>query len=1043
MKILIRLVYTLFFVAMPNLVFSQPEIEREHYSKQDGLLTNAISDILQDSRGFIWISTWEGLSRFDGFDFVNYKAGADSDIPNLHNRISRIFEDKYGNIWMLMYDEKLFRLNRRTDKFESLIGLFPNGANARIDVPLFASNGDIWVIAQNTGVLEIKTDSVSNRFTLNFHQLNDLKVNQLFEDSFSTIWAATSKGIHVLKPGKLPSKPFEENLQVTVSTQLDSCVYWGTKEGYIIKYDYANHQYTQDCIKANDAILALTPDAREPVIYVGTQHSGLLRYDVKSRTAKQIIPAPSTISSLYTDSEGLIWMFTEQPGVSMYDPQSGKHTSFRQKVSMPEEYNPVGEVIELSGVVWVRMNKGGFGFYNRATNKIDYFHNNPDVPNSMSNIVSVAEITSPHTLWIMTNHRGVDKISIINKKVERKLIEENSSIQLANEIRAFCIDRDSMLWVAAKSGTLYCLDKQMSQIHRITHDDKGNPFGRIYVIMQDRFGAFWLGTRGNGLFHMSKDEKGRLRFKRYVHDPDDPFSISANDIYSILTDSKGRMWIGTYGGGVNVIEDPQGEIRFLSAGNDLKNYPIASCHRVRAVVEDAKGQIWAGTTEGLVLMTYDEAKKDVHATVYRKEANSTTSLSSNDILCIYKDSKQGLWFGTVGGGLIKYAGMSATGKAEFTSYMIKDGLPSNEVRSITEDHDGNLWFATENNICSFNFSTGIFSKLSTLEGVDPTMFSESAATVLANGDVIFGTVNGYYLIDKQKLSDAVDEGFKLQITDFQINDEPTSPRLNPGFDNYIPESRSVTLPDRHSIFSAKFASLNYSLQHRIQYQYMLEGYDKAWRNADNERRATYAGIPAGNYTFKVKAFLPENPDNFELNSIQIQIPASFWRSKLAFAIYFFILIALGAGTRWVVYRRKSLLKEFKVLKIGPTEIAFKNDEDYKFVAGLLDWLEKNYTNPDLKIDDMVAFSGLGRTTFYNNLKTLTQMSPIEFISDFRMKKAKMYIEKSNATISEIAYQNGFNDPAYFTRLFKSKYNMTPTEYRKNASQPLFDERKSE
>ena len=81
---------------------SQPEIKRVHYTRQDGLPGNAISDILSDSRGYMWVSTWEGLSRFDGFDFVNYKTGADSNIPYLHNRIARIYEDKSGNIWMMM-----------------------------------------------------------------------------------------------------------------------------------------------------------------------------------------------------------------------------------------------------------------------------------------------------------------------------------------------------------------------------------------------------------------------------------------------------------------------------------------------------------------------------------------------------------------------------------------------------------------------------------------------------------------------------------------------------------------------------------------------------------------------------------------------------------------------------------------------------------------------------------------------------------------------------------------------------------------------------
>ncbi|NDW13631.1 helix-turn-helix domain-containing protein [Bacteroides sp. 214] len=1031
----ITIILFLFFFILIEKPFAQPEIKVEHYSRKDGLPSNAISDILLDSRGYMWFSTWEGLSRFDGFDFVNYKTGADSNIPYLHNRISRIHEDKSGNIWMMMYDGKFFRLNRKTDKFESLIGSFPNSINARIEGPLFASDGTVWAIIQDTGALEIETDSLSNRMAVRFHPLADIKINQLYEDSFSTIWAATSGGARVMKSDILAIKQHEENEEALVTTQLDSCIYWGTANGNLIKYDYTNRLLIQNTIKAGEKILSITSNDKESALYIGTQQSGLFRYNVHSGRIKQIIPELLNVNYLYTDSEGLIWMYTNQPGVGMYNPQSSKYTTFKQKVSIPEEYNPAGTIDEHSGTIWVRMNKGGFGYYNRETNKIDYFHNNPDIPNSLSNVVSVAEISSPDMVWISTYTRGVDKLSIINKKTERVLLKKSASSMLDNEIRALFLDKDSVLWMSTKSGVIYGFDKQMNVTHRITHDEKGNNIGRVYAITQDYNGDLWLGTRGNGLFKMSKNKQDELRFEHYIHNPTDSFSISANAIFNILVDSKGRIWVATYGGGVNLVEQKNGKISFLSANNYFKEYKtMSSLHKVRTLLEDKEGQIWAGTTEGLMSISYDEAKKDICSTVYRKEENSTTSLSGNDILCGYKDSNGNLWFGTIGGGLNKYVGKSSSGKANFISYMVKDRLPSNEIRSITEDRDANLWFTTENNICSFNPTTGIFSKLSVLEGVDNTMFSESAAAVTSNGNIVFGTINGYYLIDKQKLSGTGNSGFKLQITDFQINEENTSPRLNASFEEYIPESGFVTLPNRHAVFSIRFASLNYPLQHRIHYQYMLEGVDESWKDGDLDRKATYVNVPAGNYLFKIKAFLPERPDVYELKSLQIEVPLYSWESQKAYVLYICLLILLCVGFWGFQYRRRRrMLNQLRVLKIGPSEIAFRDDDDYKFISALLEWLENNYTNPDLRIEDMVASSGLGRTTFYNRLKALVQMSPIEFVSDFRMKKAKMYIEKTNSTIAEIAYRTGFSDPVYFTRLFKAKYNETPSQCRKKSS----------
>lgn len=1040
MKILKFHIVLFLFIISGNL-FCQPEIKREYYSTENGLPHNAVSDMLQDSRGYMWFATWDGLSRFDGFEFVNYKTGVDSNIPFFHNRIRNLYEDKFGNIWILMYDEKLFRLNRKTDKFESLINLFPNSTNARLAAPLFSKNGDIWVSLRNEGILQIKTDSVSNHFTVEFYPLKGITVNQLFEDSYSTIWLATSNGIR-----KLNSKDiFFEKQNILVSAQLGQYVYWGTDKGDILTAPLNLSKEGKPerlNLSVNSEILYLANSPLEGALYIGTRQQGLFRYDTKRGVIKQVIPRTWTITHLYTDSKGLIWALTDQPGVVMYDPLQDKYTSFTQKVVVPEYYSPGGSIFEHDGIVWVVMNKGGFGYYDRTTKKFEYFHNNPYDPNAMSNVVASAKIDSSNVLWLSTHKRGIEKLTVIDRKVDRVLLEKNSPSLAANELRAFGFDKDSLLWVAAKSGVLYRLDKDMKVINRISNDNNGNPIGLIYTITQDPSGDLWLGTKGNGLFRMHKEPNGKYIFTHYKHNPADPFSLSSDNVYCVLIDSKKQIWVATYGGGVNLMQNNNGQITFLSSRNTFKGYPINSCNKVRALAEGDNGEIWAGSTEGVVAMKYNPKKKDVQAVVYKKEVDNPSSLSNNDIIQIFKDSNGYLWFATIGGGLSKRTGTSKEGKAEFISYTVHDGLPSNEIKSITEDKDGNLWFATEHTICFFNFSTRIFSTLSILEGVDGTMFSEATATVIPTGEILIGTLNGYYLIDKKKLSNAVvGGGFKLQITDFQVNEKATSPRLNAGFENYIPESSLVTLPDRHSVFSIKFASLNYSLQHRIHYQYILVGYDKEWRNGDVTRKATYSNIPAGDYTFKVKAFTADNPDVYEVKELQIHIPPDFWARKEAFVLYGFIFISLVVGVWFVLYRRKMILKKFKVLKIGPSEIVFHDNKDYKFISGLLDWLEENYTNPELEIKDMAAFSGLSRTSFYNRLKALVQMSPVEFVSDFRMKKAKMYIEKSNMTIAEIAYRTGFNDPVYFTRLFKSKYKITPSECRKNAStSQLIDEK---
>ena len=197
----------------------------------------------------------------------------------------------------------------------------------------------------------------------------------------------------------------------------------------------------------------------------------------------------------------------------------------------------------------------------------------------------------------------------------------------------------------------------------------------------------------------------------------------------------------------------------------------------------------------------------------------------------------------------------------------------------------------------------IFTTFSNLDGVDETMCSEGAAITLGNGTILFGTMNGFYTIDRKKLQTSHGSLLRLRITDFYLDDILQSPRLTSDFNYYVPESKSVTLPRNSSSFSFRFAALNYQLQHRVVYQYRLEGYDEDWINADKNRRADYTGVPAGTYRFQVKAFLLESPEAFDMRTIEVIIPSHPLLSTLALCIYAILLIIILSTAYWW-YKKK-------------------------------------------------------------------------------------------------------------------------------------------
>lgn len=272
--------------------------------------------------------------------------------------------------------------------------------------------------------------------------------------------------------------------------------------------------------------------------------------------------------------------------------------------------------------------------------------------------------------------------------------------------------------------------------------------------------------------------------------------------------------------------------------------------------------------------------------------NGERDLKSKDIVTLACDADGSMWIGTNGGGLSHTVGKDENGNWLFETFDIKSGLPSEEIKSITFDEKGNVWLATDHMICSFDVKKRIFSTFSMLDGVDDTIFSEGAAITMPDGNIIFGTLNGYYIVDRKKLSTQTGSMLKLKITDFYMDGILMSPRLNGDFNAYVPDCKEVNLPDADRNISFRFAALNYQLQHRVHYQYMMEGIDSEWKNADKSRTATYAGLKPGKHRFMVKAFLLESPDNYDIRTIDVIVPRDFMFSSDAVWIYMVIISAL-------------------------------------------------------------------------------------------------------------------------------------------------------
>ena len=858
---------TILFSTLALLMLSVPtelraqqlQASLSHYSTEDGMPSNTVAALRTDDYGFLWLATWNGISRFDGYHFYNYKTGVASGVRGLHNRVDNMVIDLSQNIWLKMYDGRVFVINRKTDRIEDPLEGISNHDDFHVDYffqPYVTSTGDVLVSYDDIGLYKLRLDR--NGLKQDLITTGQLSVNSVVEGYRNDIWAATDKGVHRIN-------------MVNMSLE---------RRGYFL----------------NEHITRLATNGYN--IFAGTKSGKILQFSY-GRDSTLVKDIGREITSLYVDKHGQIWFSDLGDGAYRLDPQTGDVKFYNQRVLAPEFTSRGAEFGEALGVLWIRLNHGGYGYYNRATDEVEYFHNDPSNPWNLSNTVNARLEMNDGVVWESTSRRGLEKLEVMKQTIARTLLVKNPTSSLDNEIRAMLHDKKrNHTLLANKHGQIFVFDGKMNHLSTITHDNNGHPIGRPYGMSQDSKGNYWVSDKDNGLFKITPNGNS-YSVENIRHNDKDPYSLSDNAAYQCVEDRQGNIWVATYGGGVNVLrKDKNGRYIALHAKNVMKRYPPNRYRKVRTIAMDKEGKIWAGTTDGI--LTLQIRNNNIILQPLEMSDDMTKCLMSNDIVCLATDSHGTMWVGTNSGGLSRAVKKDSKGRWEFENFGIEQGLPSEEIYSITFDNKGNVWFSTEHILCSFDPQKKIITTFSSLDGVDDTMCSEGAAITLSNGNVIFGTLEGYYFVDRNKLVTKKGSLLKLRITDFFLNGIIQTPRMpDQPFDYYVPESKSVKLPDANSTFAFRFAALNYQFQHRIHYQYMLEGYDDEWQNAGKDRMATYSNLSGGTYQFKVKAFLLESPENYDIRTIEVVVPYSF----TSFIVYF-ILLLLVAGLVYWWYRRR-------------------------------------------------------------------------------------------------------------------------------------------
>ncbi len=380
------------------------------------------------------------------------------------------------------------------------------------------------------------------------------------------------------------------------------------------------------------------------------------------------------------------------------------------------------------------------------------------------------------------------------------------------------------------------------------------------------------------------------------------------NIYDMQEDHNGTFWAGADGSGLLVFDRKAG--KFIRQYKHKKGDPNSLSHdKIKALFMDSENGLWIGTMGGGLNLYNREKDNFIH---YKFNPQDRNRLNDDHVTAIHEQPAGILWIGTMGG-------LNRLDKAtnNFRHFTIREGLPSNYIYAITNDDSGHLWVSSDNGLSRIDLKTYKIKNYNKSDGLPANTCNEHVSFKSKSGELYFASNNVAFSFHPDSLKDDLCIP-PVVITNFKIKNEPVS------LDSVITEKSSLLLTHDQNVVSFEFAALDYTAPHKNQYSYKMQGFDESWQQNGNKRFANYTNLDPGNYIFRVKASNHDGIWNEEGTSINIIILPPWWRTIWAYVFYFIITVFLLFTWRKFDKRQNRIklkleMQRFEVEKLRETD----------------------------------------------------------------------------------------------------------------------------
>lgn len=578
--------------------------------------------------------------------------------------------------------------------------------------------------------------------------------------------------------------------------------------------------------------------------------------------------------------EGIVYKGNHEDQFSVFQPTLGAKLGSKRIYSIAKD---------LKGGLWIGTDNG-LGVLNTTNFELKFF--NRDVRNARS--ISHKSIRSIYLdkfgiYWVGTVQGGLNKFDVNLNQFNLKTIDsygnENKEI---NMITSFLPYKNNVV-VGTDGGGLYMYDRTSDRLSAIQTGDK--ELTVLALKSGDHASEIWLGTFGKGVIKFDLETKSRTQ---YLTGPGDN-QLNNSEVFSLEKDIYGDIWVGTNGGGINVIQSKDGLVKkFRRSDNPTADEISPSADFIRALRRDHEGQMWVGTYGAGICVYNPYTRKTSY---YNK---GTNALPNNYVLSIYTDRSGNVYAGTNGNGV----GLLQKGDQQFKTLSERDGLINDVVQSIVEDQAGKIWFSTNKGLSCYDPMQKIFKNYAYSVGLQEGAFMLGAGLTLSDGEVYFGGQEGFNHFYPNNLK-VNNNRSKPVLTELKIDNKVISPVQGGVISESLLTAQKISLKYKQN-FSIAFAALNMTVSEDNQYEYRLLGFDKNWIKAGKEHIAYYTNLDPGTYTFEVRASNNDGIWDEEIKSIVVYVAPPIWLKGYAFVFYAIVILV---GLYWLRSRGVRQLKQ--------------------------------------------------------------------------------------------------------------------------------------